>query len=140
VLDEYEGDAANIWTSNPPAGDLARRFRQFYGLGQKTAAVGVANIAWRIGSPTKDMEEADIAYDVHVRRVFLRTRLATRDDQAHMIATARELNPAYPGALDYGAWLIGRDYCRPHAPRCAGCPLTDPCPKDLAQATHVRGA
>jgi endonuclease III len=136
-MDEYEGDAASIWAGNPRAGDLARRFRQFYGLGQKTAAVGVANIAWWIGLPVQHMEEADIAYDVHVRRVLLRTGLAGRDDQAHMIAIARGLNPAHPGALDYGAWLIGRDYCRPQSPDCADCPLRDLCAKEIAQAADV---
>lgn len=140
VLDEYGGDAVNIWSDNPRAGDLARRLSQFYGLGQKTAAVGVANIAWWMGWPVQHMEEADIAYDVHVRRVFLRAQLASHDDQAHMIAMARELNPAHPGAIDYGAWLIGRDYCRPQSPRCAGCPLSAVCPKDTARAAQVRGA
>jgi hypothetical protein len=39
----------------------------------------------------------DIAYDIHVRRVFLRTGLAQWDDLDHMlVAIAREANPDRP--------------------------------------------
>jgi endonuclease III len=86
------------------------------------------------------MADSDIAYDVHLRRVFLRSRIADYDDREHMVARARELNPARPGALDLGAWLVGREFCAPGVPDCYGCPLTDICPKDIAQAAHVRGA
>src|SRR6266702_1972385 len=68
------------------------------------------------GVPVKNMERGDIAYDVHVRRVFLRTRLADRDDRNHMIAVARQLHPARPGALDLPAWRVGRtDQAAPKA-------------------------
>ena len=83
------------------------------------------------------MERSDIAYDVHIRRVFLRARLADSDDRDHMIARARELHPQRPGALDLPAWLIGRKWCRPGVPRCETCPLTMVCPKDIERAAHV---
>jgi len=90
-----------------------------------------------IGVPIRALERSDIAYDVHIRRVFLRTRLAERDDRDHMIARARELYPQRPGALDLPAWLIGRKWCRPGAPTCERCPLTMVCPKDIERAAHV---
>jgi hypothetical protein len=38
-----------------------------------------------------------VSYDVHVRRVFLRTGLARNDTEDEIVGTARELNPDYPG-------------------------------------------
>ena len=48
------------------------------------------------GIAIHQMSGSDIAFDVHVRRVFLRTGLAERDEQHHMIAAARELHPERP--------------------------------------------
>jgi hypothetical protein len=54
-----------------------------------------------------------------------------------MIAVARELHPARPGALDNPSWLVGRGWCHPGMPDCAPCPLTRVCPKDIERAAHV---
>jgi endonuclease III len=83
------------------------------------------------------MEGSDIAYDVHLRRVFLRTHLADRDDQAHIVAVARALHPTRPGELDLPTWLVGRGWCHAGIPECEACPLTDVCPKDIEGAAHV---
>jgi endonuclease III len=74
---------------------------------------------------------------VHVRRVFLRTHLADRDDQEHIVAVARALHTTRPGELDLPAWLVGRGWCHAGIPECAACPLTDVCPKDIEGAGHV---
>lgn len=50
--------------------------------------------------PLSDLTGSDIAYDVHVRRVFLRTGLAQRDNVAEMVAIARTLHPQRPGELE----------------------------------------
>ncbi len=63
------------------------------------------------------------------RRVFLRTRLADRDDRDHMIAVARQLYPARPGALDHPTWQIGKGWCHPGVPDCLTCPLTADAPR-----------
>jgi hypothetical protein len=71
-------DAANIWRNKPTAREVQQRLDAFPGIGQKKAAM-------------------DIAYDIHVRRVFLRTGLAQWDDLDHMlVAIAREANPDRP--------------------------------------------
>src|SRR5439155_12110026 len=41
-----------------------------------------------LGVPIRDLTGTDIAYDVHVRRVFLRTRLVESDDLDHMVEVA----------------------------------------------------
>jgi endonuclease III len=83
------------------------------------------------------LEGSDIAFDVHVRRVFLRTGLAERDELEHMLRSARELNPTRPGALDYPAWWIGHEWCRPVDPSCDACPLAGPCPRYIERARGV---
>jgi endonuclease-3 len=46
-----------------------------------------------------------------------------------VVNAARQLNPEYPGELDYPAWLIGRNWCLPTNPRCKECYLNGVCPK-----------
>ena len=137
VMTHYGGDARRIWSDEPSADELQRRFDAFSGIGQKKAAMAVEILERDMGIPIRALERSDIAYDVHIRRVFLRARLADRDDRDHMIARARELYPQRPGALDMPAWLIGRKWCHPGAPTCERCPLTMVCPKDIERAAHV---
>ena len=136
-MSRYGGDTAAIWSDHPSADLLQHRLAAFTGIGQKKAAMAVEILERDLGVAITNMERGDIAYDVHVRRVFLRTRIADRDDRDHMIAMARELHPARPGALDLPAWLIGRGWCHPGIPNCIGCPLTEVCPKDIERAAQV---
>lgn len=137
VLERYGGDASTIWSDNPAADVLQKRFDDFVGIGQKKAAMAVEILERDLGVPVRNMERSDIAYDVHIRRVFLRARLADRDDRDLMIASACHLNPARPGALDLPTWLIGKGWCHPGVPDCATCPLTEVCPKEIERAAHV---
>jgi hypothetical protein len=61
--------------------------------------MAVEILARSLRKPLKDMSGSDIAYDVHVRRVFLRTGLVERNDMSRMVAAARALNPYRPGPL-----------------------------------------
>lgn len=139
VLIRYDGDAAKLWSDIPAAIELRRRLEAFPGIGQKKAAMAVEILARDFAIPLQDMSGGDIAYDVHVRRVFLRTGLAERDDVRHMVAVARVLNPDRPGALDLPAWDIGRRWCRPVNPDCATCPLNRACPRLVDKGSSVRG-
>jgi uncharacterized HhH-GPD family protein len=139
VLDEYGGDAAAIWSNRPSAAELQRRLDAFEGIGQKKAAMAVEILEYALGVPLHRLDGSDIAYDVHVRRVFLRSGIARRDDPMHMIAAARSLHPERPGALDAPAWHVGREWCRPTSPDCTGCPLVAACPQLTERASGVRG-
>lgn len=75
------------------------------------------------------MHGSDVAYDVHVRRVFRRAGLADRDTVDAVRAAARRLHPDRPGLLDLPTWFIGRQWCRPTDPDHDGCPLRDVCPR-----------
>jgi endonuclease III len=137
VLDRYGGDASTIWSDNPTADDLQRRFDDFVGIAQKKAAMAVEILERDLGVPIRNLERSDIAYDVHIRRVFLRSQLADRDERDTLITVARQLHPDRPGELDLPAWLIGRGWCHAGVPDCASCPLTEVCPKQIERAAHV---
>ena len=122
------------------AADLRHRFDDFPGIGQKKAAMAVEILERDLGVSLTDLSGSDIAYDVHVRRVFLRTGLAERDDVDHMVAVARTLYPQRPGALDNPAWDIGRRWCRANAPDCPTCPLVAACPRLIHRGDRVHGA
>jgi len=137
VIDRYDGDASTIWSDNPSADALQKRLDDFVGIAQKKAAMAVEILERDLGVPVRNLERSDIAYDIHIRRVFLRARLADRDDRDVMIAAARRLHHERPGALDLPTWLIGRGWCHPGVPDCATCPLSHVCPKEVERAAHV---
>jgi uncharacterized HhH-GPD family protein len=139
VVRKYGGDAAAIWNDNPTSRELFDRLDAFPGIGQKKAAMAVEILERDLGVPVRELSGGDIAYDVHVRRVFLRTGMAERDDLDHMRDVARAAHPERPGALDFPAWLIGRQWCHAGHPDCGTCPITHACPKLLMRAGGVRG-
>ena len=139
VLGHYDGDAAALWSDNPTAIELRRRLEAFPGIGQKKAAMAVEILARDLGMPLRELTGSDVAYDVHLRRVFLRTGLTERDDVNDMVSVARALNPDRPGTLDLPAWDIGRRWCRPVNPDCPTCPLNRACPRLIDKGSSVRG-
>lgn len=140
VIDEYGGDAGAIWSNRPTATDLQARLREFKGISQKKAAMAVEILYAQFGVDIAEMSGSDIAYDVHVRRVMLRTGLAERDDVRHMVDMARDLHPERPGALDLPMWEIGRSWCHKRDPECGACVIVEVCPQDVDAAAAVRGA
>jgi uncharacterized HhH-GPD family protein len=139
VLSEYDGDAGAIWGDQPRAKDVQRRLEAFVGIGQKKAAMAVEILERDLHVPIKRLEGSDIAFDVHLRRVFLRTGLAERDDVNHMVEVARALYPPRPGELDYPTWHVGRTWCHPENPDCDHCALGEVCPRFIDRASGVTG-
>jgi len=45
-----------------------------------------------------------------------------------VIYKAKALHPEFPGMMDMPCWEIGRNWCKPRAPECAGCYMRDLCP------------
>jgi endonuclease III len=127
VIREYGGDATAIWAGRPTVRELQRRLDDFPGIGQKKAAMAVEILERDLGVEVMQMSGSDIAYDIHVRRVFLRTGLAEYDSVEHMVAVARELFPERPGTLDEPAWFVGQNWCHPSEADCPHCVLRDPC-------------
>lgn len=138
VLDVYGGDAEAIWHDEPTAVELGERLRAFDGIGQKKAAMAVEILERDRGVVVRELSGSDVAFDVHIRRVFLRTGLADTDDLDHVVEQGRLAHPDRPGAIDLPAWDIGRRWCRPRNPDCAACPLTAACPRLIHRADGVR--
>ena len=139
TVDKYGDDAGRLWHDAPTATELRRRLELFPGIGQKKAAMAIEILARDLGQPLGELNGSDVAYDVHLRRVFLRTDLADRDDIDHIVAVARALNPDRPGALDLPAWDTGRRWCRPSNPDCPACPLRLVCPHLVKRGSGVHG-
>jgi len=133
VLDRYDGDAGQIWNGNLTARQVYERLDEFQGIGQKKAAMAVEILERDLRVPILAMEGSDVAYDIHVRRVFLRTGLVERDDIDHVISVARTLHPNRPGEIDMPTWLIGRQWCHAGTPDCGACPLSVVCPKIVSR-------
>lgn len=140
VIAEYGGDASAVWHDEPTARELQARLTQFKGISQKKAAMAVEILYAQLGVPIREMEGSDIAYDVHVRRVMLRSGLAERDSVKHMVDQARLHHPDRPGALDLPMWEIGRTWCHKTDPQCDACVIGDACPRRASAAKNVRGA
>jgi uncharacterized HhH-GPD family protein len=129
LLDKYNGNAENIWNDCPRSDDLQRRFEEFDGIGQKKASMATNILVRDFGKEVKDRKGIDVSYDIHVRRVFVRSGLSEKDDRDTIIQVARKLCPEYPGILDNPCWEIGRTYCHPNSPNCAECPISPSCLK-----------
>lgn len=129
VLRSYDGSAGAIWEPGTHVLEVHKRLLAFDGIGEKKAAMAVELLRRYFGVPLVGAEHGTVAYDVHVRRVFLRSGLAEEDTPAAIADAARTACPDAPGSLDLAAWLVGRDWCRPHDPRCDACRLAAVCPR-----------
>jgi uncharacterized HhH-GPD family protein len=129
LVKRYNGKTENIWKDNPKSSELVKRFKEFEGIGQKKASMATNILVRDFGIKVKDKRGIDISYDIHIRRVFLRTGLVEKDNMNSMIEIARKLNPEYPGLLDNPCWIIGRKYCHFKNPKCNQCPISKVCPK-----------
>ncbi len=129
LLEDYGGDATRIWAPGTHVLDVTKRLVDFDGIGRKKAVMGTEILMRHFGVELEGRECGQVAYDVQIRRVFLRTGLVDRDTLADIEAAAASICPDSPGVLDLAAWLVGRDTCRPKAPRCEDCRLGATCPK-----------
>lgn len=140
IVANYHADTGLIWSDRPSAQEVRRRLESFNGIGQKKSAMAAEILERELNVPLRNLTGSDVAVDVHVRRVFLRSGLAARDDVEHIVAVARAAHPERPGELDYPAWEIGREWCRPTDPNCGDCPIGASCPQLIDRADGVRGA
>lgn len=129
LLEEYGGDAATVWAAGSSVAEVTERLTAFRGIGPKKATMAVEILRRHFGVPLSGVEQGSVAYDVHVRRVFLRTGLIDIDTPEAVRAAARTVCPGEPGTLDLATWLVGRTTCRPAAPECDECRLAGVCPR-----------
>lgn len=138
LFEEFDGSAAGIWPMGTRASQVRDRLMQFRGIGPKKAALGLMLLIRDIKVPLEETGAIDIAYDVHVRRVFLRAGLVQEDSISSVTGAARTMRPDYPGSLTTPVWIIGRTWCHASSPNCKDCPLRIGCPKLISMAEGVR--
>jgi endonuclease-3 len=129
LLDEYQGDATRIWPTGDHVIEVTERLSAFDGVGRKKAVMAVEILTRHFGVELEGRECGQVAYDVQVRRVFLRSGLVERDSLEAIEEAAALACPEAPGTLDLPAWLVGRETCRPKRPQCDACRLAEPCPR-----------
>lgn len=129
VVKCYESDASRIWNGKPSSATVVYRFLEFQGVGPKIATMATNILARDFKIKFSDYYSVDISADVHVRRVFWRLGLTPKDAKAELlIYKARELNPEFPGLLDFPAWEIGRKWCKAKSQDCGQCYMRRVCP------------
>lgn len=129
LLADYGGDARNVWPAGREVIDVVERLSAFRGIGRKKAVMAAEILTRHFGVELAGRERGQVAYDVQVRRVFLRTGLVDVDTREAIEAAAVAACPEAPGTLDLPAWLVGRETCRPSAPDCERCRLGRVCPR-----------
>jgi len=140
LIDCYGGEAERIWSDEPSAIELMERLGRFQGIGRKKAAMAVELLTRCFGVRVSEMEGGTVAYDVQVRRVFLRSGLVDRDTRAEVERAAARALPEAPGRLDLPTWLVGRQWCHPSAPLCDACRLGAVCPRLVERSVEGVGA
>ncbi|MCE5203642.1 MAG: hypothetical protein LLG24_05490 [Actinomycetia bacterium] len=139
IVETYAGDASHIWPEGAHVIDVTSRLLSFEGIGPKKAAMAAELLIRALGVPLSGIQSGTVAYDVHVRRVFLRSGLVDRDTPDAVRRAAARICPAEPGSLDLATWRIGREYCRPQGPRCDECPLGTGCPRMMERSVEGVG-
>ena len=76
---------------------MTERLSAFDGIGRKKAVMAVEILMRHFGVPLAGVECGQVAYDVHVRRVFLRTGLADEDTPEAIDAAAARGVPGRAG-------------------------------------------
>lgn len=127
LVDAYDSDAAGVWRPGSHVVNVIDRLCQFDGIGRKKAVMAVELLTRHFGVELVGREYGQVAYDVQVRRVFLRSGMVEEDSRAAVEAAAAAAHPSAPGTLDLPAWLIGRQTCRPRAPMCGECRIGAVC-------------
>ncbi len=127
---KYNGDAANIWNNNPSSSTVVYKFLEFKGIGIKIATMAANILARQFRIPFSDYYSIDISPDVHIVRVMKRMGFVPENATNDMVIyKARELNPEFPGIIDFSCWEIGRKWCRPQSPQCNDCIVENACKK-----------
>jgi endonuclease III len=132
IIDYYDGDASIIWGNKPSSARVVYDFLQFRGAGIKIATMAANILARQFQIEFADYYSIDVSPDIHICRVMWRMGLIEDENNTDSaIYRARELNPEFPGIIDFSAWEIGREYCRPTNPKCNSCYVRSECIKRL---------
>jgi len=129
---DYRNNAAFIWADRPSSSTVVYRFLEFVGSGIKISTMAANILARQFRIPFSDYYSIDISPDVHIRRVLIRMGYVPMNATNDMIIyKAREINPDFPGIIDFSCWEIGRNWCHPRTPDCLNCIVNNECKKHI---------
>ena len=131
IVKEYNSDIENAWKNDLNAEQVVAKFEEFKGISRKKAALGTLLLIRDFGVTLENLYCIAIAYDVHIRRIFLRMGLTDKDNIKDVTASARKICNEFPGSLTLPFWVAGREYCRPSNPKCDECYLNQFCMKKI---------
>lgn len=137
IVNEYDSNAENIWKNDSNAEHVVTKMEEFKGISHKKAALGTLLLVRDFDVTLENLYCIDIAYDVHIRRIFLRMGLADRDNIKDVTSKAKEICNDFPGSLTLPFWVAGREYCRPTNPKCEDCYLNTFCMKKTELGTDL---
>lgn len=132
VVEKYNGDPRRIWHRQRSVAKVKDRLRELSPVGEALATMAVLLLAREHGllGGRRAAKQLDVKVDIHLRRVFRRTGLASvTATDADVIRAARDLAPDFPASLDPPAFDIGQGWCHKSRPNCSECPLRSVCPK-----------
>ena len=127
VVSIYNGNVSLIWKEDKNAGHVIEKLKKFKGISHKKAALGVLILMRDFNLKFDNLEQVDIAADVHVTRVFSKMGLVENGAPELVVKKAREINPEFPGSLSSAFWVVGRNYCHSDKPNCDSCPFLKFC-------------
>lgn len=132
IVEKYSGNASLIWANNPSSSSVVYRFLEFKGTGIKISTMAANILARQFRIPFSDFYSIDISPDVHIIRVIKRMGFVPKNATNEMIIyKAREINPDFPGIIDFSCWEIGRNWCKPQNPLCDKCIVSSECKKQV---------
>ena len=137
IVNKYDSNASNIWKGQSAA-SIVSNLEKFKGISHKKASLGTLILVRDMNVNILDKENIDIAYDIHIRRLFLRLGLVDCDNQKEIIEEAKKLYPSFPGKLTTAFWNLGRTFCFPTNPLCLKCPLCNLCCKAIDKSKNVK--
>ncbi len=137
IINRYDGDISNLWNNNATALEVVSRLEEFKGISHKKAALGSLLLVRDLNVQLMDKENINIAYDIHIRRIFLRAGFVEYDTLGDIISAAKKIYPKFPGRLTSAFWAIGRDICRPADPLCLICPIESCCEKKIYLGVNI---
>jgi endonuclease III len=121
LLEEYDGDARNIWKGQSPTETLDRLLR--LGVGEQISRMVVGALI-----DSKAIRGVgDVKADVHVRRVLGRVLTGRKFSEAEATAATRQMHSRNPWKLDAPLYFVGKDYCFESRPDCQKCDLAGEC-------------
>lgn len=132
IITDFNGDVSLIWKDKPSSSKVVYEMLKFNGCGLKIATMTANILARQFKIELSDYYSIDISTDVHINRVMRRMGFVPKNANNTMIVyKARELNPEFPGIIDFSCWEIGRIYCRPRNPKCEECIVREECKKNI---------